>query len=379
MTGFDNFVSLEEDLRNEKQDRIDAVRDRLGFGNTILDLSLKGIFKRDFILVGSDSGHGKTELAVNIARANARADKKVTLFALEADPHEIGRRLLYPMLVDRFHRDTTRNKKNLKFLNYYDWLCLDLEEELGQYEDEEKAKLAKEGPGFIIRYRGSEEFTFKNFEREMAAVKESDLVIVDHFHYFDLDADSPQKEMSMHKQLIKDIRNIVQTYAVPIVLVAHLRKRDYREKQGSPVPSMDDFMGTSDLYKIPNKIILIARGPAFNPPISMSIEERGRLKNSWTTYFNIAKLRADGSRTRFLCRGIFDASANQYMDRFTIGRINKGEWESLSSDDVPHWAKGHVMQDVTTVDSHKPEKKNKNPEPNLNKWGINPYHSKEEL
>jgi hypothetical protein len=167
----------------------------------------------------------------------------------------------------------------------------------------------------------------------MASLKGFDLVVFDHFHYIDAEYGN---EIENHKRMIKQFRDLIGAYGIPIVLLAHLRKSDKRFQ--SPVPDMEEFQGTSDIYKNPTKIILVAPGPKYFPA-------DGTLKNAWTTYFNIAKVRRDGSRTKFIGKTAFDLSTTSYIDQFTLGTFRDKEWEPIDPDHIPHWAKEKAKQE----------------------------------
>ena len=79
-----------------------------------------------------------------------------------------------------------------------------------------------------------------------------DLIVVDHLHYVDGDDDENE-----HKSLgdtVKAIRDVSLRIGRPIVLIAHLRKRDARAKQ--LVATLDDFHGSSNVVKICTQAII---------------------------------------------------------------------------------------------------------------------------
>lgn len=90
-------VRLTEDLKWLQEE---SSRQREGFsgirtGFQDLDNLMGGLKKSDLILVGARPGEGKTSLALNIALAAGRADKRVLIFSLEMPRRQIATRLLF--------------------------------------------------------------------------------------------------------------------------------------------------------------------------------------------------------------------------------------------------------------------------------------------
>jgi len=327
MSLFHNFETTREQLADEKAQRAIDESERISFGIPVLDLCLKGIHRGDLVLIGARSGAGKTEIATMIAESVVRSGKKVVFFALEADRREIPRRRLFRRLAARYFADPNRKQTDVG-VNFLDWYTGDLDEEFEPYYNEELEAICTLDDGkFFTRYRGDSDFTSEMFEREMASIKDASLVIVDHFHFFDSE---PGNENEIHKRLIRQIRDLVGKYRIPIVLIAHLRKSDKRFSQ--PLPEMEDFMGSSDLYKNPTKIILAAPGPRY-------LEGSN---NQWVTYINIAKARKDGSRTKYAIKTVFDLSTTSYLPSFKLGRFDENVWVDLEPAYTPSWAKAHA-------------------------------------
>ena len=67
--------------------------DLCSYGVPCLDHALGGIYKNDLVVVGADSGVGKSELVLNIAKYNASRGKRVVLYYLEGGHTEAMRRM----------------------------------------------------------------------------------------------------------------------------------------------------------------------------------------------------------------------------------------------------------------------------------------------
>jgi replicative DNA helicase len=86
-------------LDGERSERRRLGARALPYHHAFLDDYLRCIMPNDLILLGAETGAGKTELARHIGAANARNGKRVYYFALEAEDKEIERRTKYAELA----------------------------------------------------------------------------------------------------------------------------------------------------------------------------------------------------------------------------------------------------------------------------------------
>jgi hypothetical protein len=177
--------------------------------------------------------------------------------------------------------------------------------------------------GLFVYYKESR-FTVNELIRSvMDEADRSDLFIIDHAHYFDFDDDNENRAM---KNLAKNIRDLVLEEKKPVVLVAHLRKRDRANED--LVPGIDEFHGSSDLTKIATRVVTISPG--------------GRTQDGcYETFFRIPKNRLNGGTNRFIGRVIFDPKVNAYEPKYKIGNANlsrRSGFEELSPELLPEWA-----------------------------------------
>lgn len=198
----------------------------LSFGVQFLDEALGGIYANDLIVYGAKSGIGKTQLATITAMENAKAGKRVHYFALEAEPNEIERRIKYQLLAEVFFKTLRKDFPHVNF-NYLDWYYGRLDEALGRFEPEIEATMTELFPTLWTEYRTGD-FTAGDFERKFLAIQDqTDLVIIDHLHYFDFDDDNENRAI---KAIVKKIRDLALLTGKPVILIAHLRKSDRRIK-----------------------------------------------------------------------------------------------------------------------------------------------------
>lgn len=317
------FKSASERSKSEYEARKKRGKNILKYGISFLDDATKGILRSDLILIGAPSGMGKTALCCNIALANIQNEKRVHYIALEADQTEIESRMKFQLIANMFFADKERPNLGEKF-SFDNWYLGRYAEQLKKYEDLIQDFFEKGFKNLFTFYK-SEKYGLSEFiESVTLAANQTDLIIVDHVHYFDLETDNENKAM-------KEIASMARTLALenekPIILVAHLRKKD----KGNPelVSGMDEFHGSSDLYKIATKVITFAGG-------------KPTMKGNYATYFRIPKNRLNGGTTRYIARMFFNPSEGNYKNEYKLGRAEQSrdkDFEDIAEELYPDWAK----------------------------------------
>ncbi len=323
------FITNAKDMVGEREKRVSSGKKLLSFGVSFLDDALGGIRSNDLVVIGAQTGKGKSQLAMLIALHNCRAGKTVHYFALESEKHDIARRIRFQVLADSFYKDPYRPPG--LFLDYQDWVLGKLDEQLKRYEDE--IDLSPLFQNLHIYYRTSD-FTAEVFQNTFFGIKEeTDLVIVDHLHYFDF-IDSNENRAT--KEIMKTIMDCVQIVERPVVLISHVRKRDKRTNQ--LLPDIEDFHGSSEISKICSKAITLAPAPQEMDPL----KQQDSLGSK--TLMSILKNRTDGSRVGWVaCLGYIYGSQS-YQTRYALGRLSyMGDaFKEVSPSDVPKWANNYM-------------------------------------
>lgn len=316
-----DFKAAPERLEAEAGERAALLARRIHTNVDFLDHMLGGILPHDLVLLGARTGAGKTALASMIAESCSRTGRRVHYFALEAEPSEIERRIKFRAfarrVVERLPHEAHR-------LDYADWYSGDLEDVFTRVERDIRDDLVL--PNLFTYYRGTE-FTADSMDRLFRAVQDqTDLIILDHLHYVDI-ADDVSENRAV-KDVVKRIRDVALSIGKPVLVIAHLRKRD-RNSQ-SLVPDLDDFHGTSDITKIATKVVLI--GPATDRP-----RPPGR-PWAFPTYVHVPKDRMRG-RSGIGAVLSFDARTGAYEPGYEVGRFNADctKWEKLGEREIPLW------------------------------------------
>jgi archaellum biogenesis ATPase FlaH len=293
------------------------------FGVDFLDDALRGIFPDDLILLGAPSGMGKTQLCCNIALANIEDGRRVHYIALEAGEYEIERRLKYPLVMERFYGDENRPRIG-KPIGYIEWLMGEYQAELKPYEDEAEKFFESAYKNLNLYYKGDSFGISELIQSVHYCAADTDLIMIDHVHFFDFDDDNENRAI---REIAKTVRTLALEEQRPIILVAHLRKRD--RANDDLVAGLEEFHGSSDLFKIATRVITVSPG---------QMTEGGLFE----TFFRVPKNRLDGGVTRFAARELFNPKtgtyeANKYQLGWAEQKRSKG-FTSLDRNRIPAWA-----------------------------------------
>lgn len=293
------------------------------FGVDFLDDALKGIFPDDLVLVGAPSGLGKTQLCCNIALANIEDGKRVHYIALEASEYEIERRLKYALVMERFYADENRPRLG-EAVAFDEWLMGKHADALAPYEDDAERFFETAYKNLNLYYKQDTFGISELIESVHYCAGETDLIMIDHVHYFDFDDDNENRAM---KDIAKAVRSLALEEQRPIVLVAHLRKRD--RANDDLVAGLEEFHGSSDLFKIATKVVTIGGG---------QMTESG----CFETFFRIPKNRINGGVTRFCARELFNPKTGSYeKNKYKLGWAEQKRskpFTELEGNRRPAWA-----------------------------------------
>jgi RecA/RadA recombinase len=318
------FKSMSVRLRGELEDRQKRAENALPFGVSFLDDYLRGILANDLVLIGAPSGVGKTDLALSIALKNALMGKTVCFFALEAEERELERRMKYGMLARAVYGAKTLNPRASE-LSFTEWLFGRCEDIVGPYNEIVDRRISQHLGNLRTFYRGTR-FGPADLATAILEIHETaDLIVVDHIHYVDLDDENEARALG---DAVKVIRDVSLRVGKPVILVAHLRKRDSRAKQ--LVATLEDFHGSSNLTKICTQAVTIERAYDVESP-------------KWylaPTFIAIPKDRRAGS-PGVVAVTMYDRRFRTYETDYTLGLIRSGKWEAFGPHDAPSWAKGH--------------------------------------
>lgn len=321
------FITFEQDLKefNEYQ----AIpKEYPRFGVAFLDDALTAIKEDDLVLIEARTGGGKTQLMTRIAQQNALQGKKVFVFALEAFRGEVTARIKFSHMSQAFYTDQ-KWRDNGELPDYQKWIFRRQDKILEKFSPEVDEDMIKKYKNLNIFYK-NKTFNLDDFESHMHQMADrADLVILDHFHFFDWDG---RNEFESQKRAIKHIKDLIDFYRKPVVVVVHIRKSE--KKSRSLLPDENEIMGSSDIAKVATRII--ATFPASPDTVPVQMKE-----HSYPTYFRIVKNRYGSDRCRYVGLCGYDINKNIYSDNYFVGELNydETEFKMIEKWSYPRWAK----------------------------------------
>jgi replicative DNA helicase len=262
-----------------------------------------------------------TEIASLIAQ-NLANSKNIVFYALEAERNEIFMRILYREFSKLYYQEQSG------FITYRNFYYKDYDLICEKYIKQAKINLDTSFINLQIIYKEQEEITALKIQEDISFRHEStDLFVIDHLHYIDID---DANELRGMKKLVKTLRDTVLIYNTPILLIAHLRKKD--KNFSSLVPDIDDFMGSSDITKIATKVV------TFAPYHDDMVQEYYRCP----TLIQVVKNRIDSTCTKYIAEVFFNIKQNKYEGGYFLGLSNecKNKFVSIENEEkVPKWSK----------------------------------------
>ena len=274
------------------------------FGITYLDEKLKGILRGDLIIIGARSGAGKSTLSNIIAKVNARLGVKVALFSLENFKDD--------NFVEKAYYEYIRQMKDYS-ISLRDFASGDFDicrEALDKAE--EYAEQCYKGINVINRQVNFSIEDLKNGIIDQVKNKGVNLIVLDHLDYVDkYDNDTDYTHMN---SLMKTIRELQDEYKVAVVAISHLRKA-YNSKFSPIIPSIDEFIGSSNKVKEATCVIMFAPDDEGN--YKMAKDNTGK-KSTWCC---VRKLRMGGIDNR-AAKLIFNTRTGDYDKNYELYSVD---------------------------------------------------------
>lgn len=334
-----------EILTEERENREKINPNELcSYGITALDDSCQFIMKNELIVIGADSGVGKSELVLDIAMHNVEKKKRIALFYLEGGSEEAVSRIKWKHLCKKYF---SQRDKHIDNFDYVSWKTNQIKHKfLREMEIDIETKMATLNnfwiypvdKGFNVDKLYSSLLDFHSlvpasegsaFEAEGQV--DIDLIIVDHLQYFELNGS--QHEILQTTNILRKLKEISDMFRVPVILVSHLRKKG----KDRGLPDQEDFYGSSNIVKIATTAITL----------SSDTSKTDFSDNIYPTFIRIVKSRI-GIRPNYAIKINFDLTRREYQKDYEIFFVKEG---NVSKDAIPYnkwpnWAvKTHVFRD----------------------------------
>lgn len=274
------------------------------FGITYLDEKLKGILRGDLIVIGARSGAGKSTLSNIIATVNAQLGVKVALFSLEnfKDDNFVEKAYYFYKKEVRDYSLSLRDFASGDFD-----ICREALDKAEEY-----AEQCYKGINVINRQVNFSIEDLKNGIIDQVKNKGVNLIVLDHLDYVDkYDNDTDYTHMN---SLMKTIRELQDEYKVAVVAISHLRKA-YNSKFSPIIPSIDEFIGSSNKVKEATCVIMFAPDDEGN--YKMAKDNTGK-KSTWCC---VRKLRMGGIDNR-AAKLIFNTKTGDYDKNYELYSVD---------------------------------------------------------
>lgn len=291
------------------------------FGIKSLDDQIPGILKNDLIVIGADSGAGKSDVALSMAVHNASVGKQVALYFIEGGALEAIARIKWKEIRDIYY---TKYRSGIE-MDYIKWRLNihDCPETLKEIEKEAEESISNRLKDNLQMYSFRAGFTIDDLTKSLESTGEVDLIVIDHLQYFTLV--NPRNEYQEMTEIVKRVKEITENKQIPVVLVSHLRKKD----KDRGLPNQEDFFGTSNIAKICSLAFTIT------PATSVDDHE----KEIYPTYFRVVKSRS-GIRTSLATLNKYDFKRGFYLPEYEVWRlVGDHPKDQLTGPKLPRWAR----------------------------------------
>ena len=174
------------------------------------------------------SNVGKTSYVLNIASELAKKDIPTLVMPFERGIRSVGKRFLQVMYS----------------------LTLD---DMSSMDDARWIEILKESANMQLYFSVPNLSEFEDIIKRAKKLFNIQFCIIDHLDYFVRGQDRFAKQADM----IEKIKTLAQEYQIRFIVVHHLNKTNQAGSFVDKRPTMDDLKGSSDLFQIPEAVILL--------------------------------------------------------------------------------------------------------------------------
>jgi len=296
---FKTFKELARQTIEERKAR--NIKNICKYWIEILDDYLGGILENELVVIWASSWVWKTELAIQIALANARRNKKVALFSLEWDIWEIVYRYFQRWINLKLKNRQQFIKGPAYRLNLTD---------VDKLEQEVLLEIPKEIDNNLFTFDKSFIPDKEKLLKLIADIRdEVDIFIIDHLHYLDF----WENEYSWITDIVRSIKELTEIIKKPVVLISHLNRNAWRKKE---LITKADLHWSSNIEKNANTVILLT--PWENDEL-LSDQEKKFLRST--------KIIVDKNRTWMPVPAIFEATFDLNLKEY----VDWKKYNSLST------------------------------------------------
>jgi len=303
----------------------DPETDLLDYPIKYLNDALLGISKSELVVIGADTGIGKTALANEIAFKNAEKGKKVYLFSLEGDSFDVINRIRYKYFCEII-KSTNRKDIDLDYRKFIFNMYNNVFEEINEVD-----KILKRKYKTLKVYGGGSSMSIDKLISHLDMIEDmADLVVVDHLQYFNFMSNNEHSEIT---EILKKIQQKKKQYRVPFVIVSHLRKKG----KDRGFPENDDFHGSSNIAKQADTCIILSH---------VNFEDEDSYEKQIASGIYQTGIRITKSRTGLSQRIVgvinFNLEKRKYEESYNLAIALPLGVKKMDIANYPKWAKKSV-------------------------------------
>lgn len=265
------------------------------FKISFLDDKIGGIYDEDLLIIGAESGVGKSTIAELIAFNCINQGVKPALFSLENFAGNTVDKKAYELFKTR------TMQWGLKFRQW-----VDIKNRTPSMTDEDLKRAEDLSLKMHLVERDNQDYTIDRLEKDFKKVADDgcQVIILDHLDYFD--AYATDNDLQHTKRLMKTIRRLQDTYKVSVIGFSQLRKN---MDKNIIIPTYDDLYGSGDKVKQATLVLMVARA------------DKDPVDGVYPTYFNLSK---DRFGTREACEIGYNVRTNKYEGYKEIKVLARG-------------------------------------------------------
>lgn len=244
LVSFPDLIRLAiEDLDNTKPKEV------VSFGYDFLDDKMTGLFPGELVVIGGESGTGKTTFATNIVYKAAQSGRKCAIFALEDRLTDYGVKALY-FEIGKVRRE--QGKQNFPWNDYRKNQIKNREEYLADRATAAE-RLFKNNNVFFEKIKKLMDVPM--LERALREQTEMgfELFLIDHLHRFDMSQKGRDTKADYIEYLMTMMKQYQTETGARILLVVHYKKLDGHK------PNLDSFKDSIAIVQNANYVINLWR------------------------------------------------------------------------------------------------------------------------
>lgn len=255
------------------------------FGYAPLDSHLGGIYPGEVILIGGESGTGKTTFVTSVLKHNAKNGHKVLYFTLEDTLRDHGLKELY-FAIGKVRKE--RGSKNYPWQDFRNNTIASSE-----YQADCTEAMRRLPDDTLLFYdrvhaRAPSKLDIDTLEEliEAAVLAGVRLIGIDHLHFFD-NRVSKENKADRIEEIMQRIKSMADKHGIAILLLAH-----YHKLKGEK-PTLDSFKDSISIAQTANVVINMWRDRSEDETQKTADSLEGKEgKRIFETHFLLPKVRS---------------------------------------------------------------------------------------